>query len=626
MSQPFFIGPDPLPFPTELTLRDQWLCFRLWTEPGDPKLRKMPMNPATGLPAASDNPATWTDYWTALKAVREGRYEGLGFVLTPETRLAVLDLEACVEDGVVAEWAQREVSELDSFTEISASGTGLHVLVWGEVPGNLNRQKVRAELWGDKKMFCFTGLVLQGRTTIEERSLLPLHTRIERGEIGPDYEPPRIPINVHSQKFRDTCADQWQTHYASRSDAVMGVLVTLANEHGENRGAIREAFEATALCGAWTDAGGRSKWDRLGEKQIEKAIAFTLAERVKDRLAETSTQAPSDRVTFTRAAVPGRMQDYVLKAIDEFDGWLPRGAISMIGGSSGAGKTTLMVDLLARQALGETVLGHEGARLPYLILFADRGGFQNAETFKRMRLDPDRVPHGHLRPVFGVEAAARICQAVEAQPLLPAVVFIEGADTLVEDPNRVAMVTAFLSALQKIAEHYHIAIVLSVGAPKTKPNEQYALRRDRLYGSQMWPRMSATIILVSQIPESGIREVHVEHRNAPSEDFEMEFQNGRMVQRTTPSATIDPLRAWVEARRDGEEWFTRAEAVTAMEVAGAGMKRTAVHDRIKKWTAAGELEEEMAHADGHAVVRLRIKRTAAERVARRQEAAVEVGW
>jgi hypothetical protein len=55
----------------------------------------------------------------------------------------------------------------------------------------------------------------------------------------------------------------------------------------------------------------------------------------------------------------------------------------------------------------------------------------------------------------------------------------------VEDPNKAPLVAGFMAkGLQKIAEHYHVAIVLSVGAPKVNKQNAPAARRDMVFGSQ----------------------------------------------------------------------------------------------------------------------------------------------
>ena len=43
---------------------------------------------------------------------------------------------------------------------------------------------------------------------------------------------------------------------------------------------------------------------------------------------------------------------------------------------------------------------------------------------------------------------------------MPAVVFIEGADLLVEDPCKTQIVTPFVAGLRQIAEHYSLAIIV----------------------------------------------------------------------------------------------------------------------------------------------------------------------
>jgi hypothetical protein len=90
-----------------------------------------------------------------------------------------------------------------------------------------------------------------------------------------------------------------------------------------------------------------------------------------------------------------------------------------------------MLPLLEAQAQGS--LGHEGAGLPYLLVFADRGSIANAETFESLGLHG--LPTAQIPVCWGPRAAQHILRAIERQPVLPGAVFIEGADLLVEDPN-----------------------------------------------------------------------------------------------------------------------------------------------------------------------------------------------
>jgi len=85
--------------------------------------------------------------------------------------------------------------------------------------------------------------------------------------------------------------------------------------------------------------------------------------------------------------------------------------------------------------------------------------------------------------------------------------------------------------MQMIAERFHIALVGSLGAPKTKPREGYTAKRDTIFGSAVWSRMAETIITL-QYPDgddtANRRAVSVLPRNAAAETFEMEFQQGKL--------------------------------------------------------------------------------------------------
>jgi primase-polymerase (primpol)-like protein len=68
-----------------------------------------------------------------------------------------IDLDNCVdEDGEIALWAQEMARYFDSYTELSATGTGLHIIVRGNVP---NRRK--GEVYSSKRFFTVTGHIVE---------------------------------------------------------------------------------------------------------------------------------------------------------------------------------------------------------------------------------------------------------------------------------------------------------------------------------------------------------------------------------------------------------------------------------------------------------------------------------
>jgi putative DNA primase/helicase len=70
-----------------------------------------------------------------------------------------IDLDNCVdEDGEIALWALEIARYLDSYTELSATATGLHIIVRGDVP---NRRKGNVEVYSSKRFFTVTGHVVE---------------------------------------------------------------------------------------------------------------------------------------------------------------------------------------------------------------------------------------------------------------------------------------------------------------------------------------------------------------------------------------------------------------------------------------------------------------------------------
>ncbi len=130
--------------------------------------------------AAVDNPATWGAFADALAAVGAGQADGPGIVLG--AGLVGVDLDDCrdPESGAIDPAARAIVEALDSYTEVSPSGSGLHVLAHGALPPG-RRRAGTIEMYSTGRYFTVTGQHVAGTpTTIEERTaaLAALHARI----------------------------------------------------------------------------------------------------------------------------------------------------------------------------------------------------------------------------------------------------------------------------------------------------------------------------------------------------------------------------------------------------------------------------------------------------------------
>ncbi len=151
----------------ELGRLPQWVGWRYEARPNG-KQGKAPINPATGTQASSTNPCTWGDYAQAVAAAEEHGHDGVGFVFTPDDPYVGIDLDDCVQDGEVAPWAEEIVRVMDSYAEVSPSGTGIKIWLRGAKPGSRSRTG-NIEIYDAGRFFAFTGRMYGTRHGIENR-------------------------------------------------------------------------------------------------------------------------------------------------------------------------------------------------------------------------------------------------------------------------------------------------------------------------------------------------------------------------------------------------------------------------------------------------------------------------
>lgn len=143
--------------PEELRRRPQWLVWKL--EERDGKPTKVPYIAGGVGRASSTDSLTWRTFEEAVQALRTGRYDGIGFVFSPGDPFAGVDLDGCrdPETGELEKWAAEIVQALESYTEASPSGTGVHIIVRGKTP---NKKRGRVEAYSSGRYFTMTGQVL----------------------------------------------------------------------------------------------------------------------------------------------------------------------------------------------------------------------------------------------------------------------------------------------------------------------------------------------------------------------------------------------------------------------------------------------------------------------------------
>lgn len=135
----------------ELKNRDQWALSN----------NKAPFQ-TNGERASSTDVSTWTSYEDAIN-----KSDNVGFFISENDPYTVIDLDNCIVNGEMTNEAKSIVKLVNSYTDISQSGTGLHIFVKGNKPGERSKNSKKGfEMYDKERFMVMTGNHLEG-TPIE---------------------------------------------------------------------------------------------------------------------------------------------------------------------------------------------------------------------------------------------------------------------------------------------------------------------------------------------------------------------------------------------------------------------------------------------------------------------------
>ncbi len=265
--------------PEELKALHRWVAWRYRRRQG--QWAKVPVCPASGKAASTTDPATWGTFEQALGRYRKGKLDGVGFVFDAADPFSGIDLDDCRDPagGALQPWAKAIVAEMNSYTEVSPSGTGVKVWVRGKVPAGGPTRKGGIEVYSQARYFTVTGERLGGTPAgVEGRQeqLLRLHARVfaeaapERAAAAPADED--LIRRAMTAKNGEGFARLWNGDLSGKtspSEADLALLNYLAYWTGGDRRRMESLFGMSAL-------GRRDKWlDRpdYRERTLDKALA-----------------------------------------------------------------------------------------------------------------------------------------------------------------------------------------------------------------------------------------------------------------------------------------------------------------------------------------------------------------
>jgi primase-polymerase (primpol)-like protein len=293
---------------------------------------KVPYQP-TGVRASSTKPDRWTTFDTALMAV--GGFDGLGYVFSRDDPFTGVDLDN-VRDaltGAIAPEAAAIVARLDSYTEISPSGEGLHVIVAAKKAGPRCRSG-NIEMYDHSQFFCVTGDHLDGApTTIENRQtvidalyaqLFPARVSAPIARVTPQdgLKDADLLGRMLASKTGPKVQRLWNgdiTGYATHSQADAALCAHLAFWTNRDAARMDALFRKSGLM--------RKKWDErrgsttYGDRTIARAIDFTAVGYAERQAAALSLRERRWLIEHGADARTIAVLNVILLHRDDATGW-----------------------------------------------------------------------------------------------------------------------------------------------------------------------------------------------------------------------------------------------------------------------------------------------------------------
>lgn len=242
---------------------------------------KVPKNPHTGNNAKSNDSSTWGTLDEAVAACVKYHFDGVGFMFAPP--YFGVDLDHCLDK---TDFCDEFVETLQSYAEISKSGSGLHIICKGTLPDGA-RRRGGVEMYQSGRYFICTGnLYNEKYSEVVDctESIKVLHSKYLPSSTPKVEARQIVAIDMDDQEIIDKARNcksgylfnmlyqgNWQGVYSSQSEADLALCNQLAFWTQRNAEQMDRIFRSSGLM--------RKKWDEkrggntYGATTIDKACA-----------------------------------------------------------------------------------------------------------------------------------------------------------------------------------------------------------------------------------------------------------------------------------------------------------------------------------------------------------------
>jgi putative DNA primase/helicase len=257
--------------------------------------------------ADKTDPENWASFEEALAACERGAVDAIGFVFTKDDPFFIVDFDGVVDrdTGEINPAAAEVIHALDSYTELSCSGTGVHVVGHGTKPEYAGCRSGKLgfgiEVYDSARFVVMTGARMTEVTGPKDRQdeLLSLCRKLwPKSERLYSKRPTHpAPVGLEDQellerarhsrtgaKFRILYDAGDTTGYASASEADFSLLNMLIFWTAGDRDQITRLFEASALHRA------KEKHRDYVRRSVDNALGSYVGSFYKPRRVEKARQ------------------------------------------------------------------------------------------------------------------------------------------------------------------------------------------------------------------------------------------------------------------------------------------------------------------------------------------------
>ena len=341
--------------PEEMKTLKNWVVWKYEnrkTSKGEIKKTKVPYQ-VNGKKAKSTNPDTWESFENVIKTLDRfpDKFDGVGFVFSQDSGIMGLDFDH-VKDHETGEWdpeALKEIKSLNSYTEISPSGEGVHVIVKGMVPlepdkdGKIgtgkNNQELGREMYHSGRFFTITGNVLSGAPRVinqAQEAVNALYYRWfkdEKPNTGSKKQPEKK-INLSDSEIIDIASraknsDKFKSlyngnisGYKSHSEADQA-LCSLIAFYTQDPGQIDRIFRGSGLYRA-------DKWEvaNYRDRTINKALQGVTETYNPDKKGKSGKGRPEKIIVhFDEVAERVMKENHIFSMRDNGQLYLYQGGV-----------------------------------------------------------------------------------------------------------------------------------------------------------------------------------------------------------------------------------------------------------------------------------------------------------